>query len=197
MADRLLRAGADVRAKNRRGGEPLHAAAFACPGSERWDPAAQVATIVSLIEAGGDPNAPNMDGANSVTPGRADPRRRGGAGPAEARSRCGNSQQERFDDRATRHAGDGPYRLGVSRGEGSARGDSGASRGGYRLTWRRCRRGRPRFCAAGRAGAFPPPDRQPRAGRCTQQVVPSPQTIANDLIYSKRLLGEIRPPRPP
>ena len=35
MADRLLRAGAEVRAKNRRGGEPLHAAAFGCCGFER------------------------------------------------------------------------------------------------------------------------------------------------------------------
>ena len=47
MADRLLRAGAEVRAKNRRGGEPLHAAVFGGPGCERWDRAAQAATIVS------------------------------------------------------------------------------------------------------------------------------------------------------
>jgi hypothetical protein len=66
MADKLIKAGADVRAKNRRGGEPLHAAAAGNPGSPPWDPAAQAATIVCLIEAGADPNAQNMDGATPL-----------------------------------------------------------------------------------------------------------------------------------
>ncbi len=66
MADKLIKAGADVRAKNRRGAEPLHAAAFGSPGSLNWDPAAQAATIVCLIEAGADPNAQNMDGATPL-----------------------------------------------------------------------------------------------------------------------------------
>ena len=66
MADKLIKAGANVRAKNRRGAEPLHAAAFGSPGSPRWDPAAQAATIVCLIEAGADPNAQNMDGATPL-----------------------------------------------------------------------------------------------------------------------------------
>ena len=66
MADKLIQAGANVRAKNRRGAEPLHAAAFGSPGSPRWDPAAQAATIVCLVEAGADPNAQNMDGATPL-----------------------------------------------------------------------------------------------------------------------------------
>lgn len=66
MADKLIKAGAAVRAKNRRGAEPLHAAAFGSPGSPRWDPAAQAATIVCLIEAGANPNAQNMDGATPL-----------------------------------------------------------------------------------------------------------------------------------
>lgn len=66
MVEVLIRAGANVRAKNRRGGEPLHAAAFGSPGSVRWDPAAQAATIVCLIQAGADPNAQNMDGATPL-----------------------------------------------------------------------------------------------------------------------------------
>ncbi len=66
MADKLIKAGANVRAKNRRGTEPLHAAAVGNPGSPRWDPAAQAATIVRLIEAGADPNAQNMDGATPL-----------------------------------------------------------------------------------------------------------------------------------
>ena len=66
MADKLIKAGANLRAKNRRGAEPLHAAAFGIPGSPRWDPAGQAATIVCLIEAGADPNAQNMDGATPL-----------------------------------------------------------------------------------------------------------------------------------
>ncbi len=66
MAERLIAAGARVRAKNRRGSEPLHAAAFGSPGSPRWDPAAQEATIVTLIRAGADPNAQNKDGATPL-----------------------------------------------------------------------------------------------------------------------------------
>ena len=66
MADKLIKAGANVRAKNRRGGEPLHAAAFGNPSSPRWDPPAQAATIACLIEAGADPNAQNMDGATPL-----------------------------------------------------------------------------------------------------------------------------------
>jgi ankyrin repeat protein len=61
----LIRAGADVHARNRFGDEPLHAAAVGNPGSCRWNPAAQTATIVCLIEAGADPNAADK---REVTP---------------------------------------------------------------------------------------------------------------------------------
>jgi|ERR1700722_2630553 hypothetical protein len=59
---KLLDAGADVRAKNRRGAEPLHAAATGAPGSCHWNPHAQAATANCLIEAGADSNALNKDG---------------------------------------------------------------------------------------------------------------------------------------
>lgn len=62
----LLSSGADVRARNRRGSEPLHYASVGQPGSGHWDPAAQVATIVALLAAGADPNAPNEDGATPL-----------------------------------------------------------------------------------------------------------------------------------
>jgi len=65
FAQELVAAGADLRARNPRRAEPLHAAAVGGPGSASWNPAAQAATIVWLIGAGADPNAVDMDG---VTP---------------------------------------------------------------------------------------------------------------------------------
>jgi ankyrin repeat protein len=61
----LIKMGADVRARNRRGAEPLHSAAVGSPGTPRWKPGAQIAAIAYLIEAGADPNAGDKSG---VTP---------------------------------------------------------------------------------------------------------------------------------
>jgi ankyrin repeat protein len=62
MVDALMASGADVRAANRFGDQALHVAARSNPSSERWNPAAQTATIAALIEAGADPNAVNKRG---------------------------------------------------------------------------------------------------------------------------------------
>jgi Ankyrin repeats (many copies) len=62
---RLVASGADVHARSRLGDEALHAAAVGIPGSPTWDPQAQAATIVTLIEAGANPNAVDRNG---VTP---------------------------------------------------------------------------------------------------------------------------------
>jgi len=53
----LVRHGADCRAKNRRGAEPIHYAADA----NHWDPTAQAETIQYLLSVGADPNA--LDGS--------------------------------------------------------------------------------------------------------------------------------------
>jgi hypothetical protein len=62
---KLIAMGADVRARNRLGAEPLHAAAVGVPGSRTWNPRAQAATVACLIAAGADPNAVDKSG---VTP---------------------------------------------------------------------------------------------------------------------------------
>ncbi|MFN2635599.1 MAG: ankyrin repeat domain-containing protein [Gemmatimonadaceae bacterium] len=52
----LVARGANIRARNRRGAEPLHYAVDGVPGSSHWNPAAQTAVIECLIGAGADPN---------------------------------------------------------------------------------------------------------------------------------------------
>jgi hypothetical protein len=65
VAQKLIAMGADTRAKNRRGAEPLHYAVDGMPGSASWNPEAQAATVACLIEADADPNAMDSSG---VTP---------------------------------------------------------------------------------------------------------------------------------
>jgi hypothetical protein len=65
FARRLVETGSDVRARNRRGCEPLHAATTGAPGSSHWDPARQRAVIAYLVEVGADANATAFGG---VTP---------------------------------------------------------------------------------------------------------------------------------
>ena len=59
---RLIAHGADVRARNRRGAEPLHYAADGRPGSADCDPAAQSEVITCLVRAGAAPDAMNKSG---------------------------------------------------------------------------------------------------------------------------------------
>ena len=62
IAEQLVARSADVRARNRRGAEPLHYAADGNPVSDRWNPEAQSATIAYLIQAGANPNAKDNSG---------------------------------------------------------------------------------------------------------------------------------------
>jgi ankyrin repeat protein len=100
FVERLIGAGADVRARNRRGAEPLHAAAAGMPGAPNWDPHAQATTIACLIAAGADPNTPDQGGATplhkavrsrcaaavkALLDGGADPRRKNKTGSTALR----------------------------------------------------------------------------------------------------------------
>jgi ankyrin repeat protein len=58
VAELLIAHGADCRAPNRRGAEPLHYAA----DTNRWDPGAQVELIEYLLSVGADPNAVDRAG---------------------------------------------------------------------------------------------------------------------------------------
>ena len=65
LARQLVAVGAPVRARNRRGAEPLHAATIGVPGSSNWHPQRQAEVIAYLVEAGADPNATAVGG---ITP---------------------------------------------------------------------------------------------------------------------------------
>jgi hypothetical protein len=58
----LHAAGGPVDAANRRGARPVHYAVDGGPGSARWNPGAQRATVACLLELGADPNAPDKNG---------------------------------------------------------------------------------------------------------------------------------------
>ena len=62
VAEALVGQGANCRAKNRRGAEPLHYAADA----NHWDPIAQAETIEYLISVGADPNALDRSGVSPL-----------------------------------------------------------------------------------------------------------------------------------
>jgi len=64
-AQDLVARGADVRARDRRGAEPLHAAVIGEPSAPNWSPALQRAVIEYLVDAGADPDAAALGG---VTP---------------------------------------------------------------------------------------------------------------------------------
>jgi ankyrin repeat protein len=65
IARRLVVRSADVRARNRRGAEPLHAAVMGGPGRPNWDPTRQRSVIAYLLTVGADPNMAALGG---VTP---------------------------------------------------------------------------------------------------------------------------------
>lgn len=62
VAALLVARGADCRARNRRGAEPLHYAS----DTHRWDPVAQADTIEYLLSAGADPNALDRSGVSPL-----------------------------------------------------------------------------------------------------------------------------------
>lgn len=56
LVESLVARGADVRARNRRGAEPLHYAADGSPSSDTSDGVAQGDVITALVDDGADPN---------------------------------------------------------------------------------------------------------------------------------------------
>jgi ankyrin repeat protein len=62
IVEELISRGADVRAKNRRGAEPLHYAVDSGPDSPVWASNEQTKVIARLILAGADPNAIDKSG---------------------------------------------------------------------------------------------------------------------------------------
>jgi ankyrin repeat protein len=113
IAEKLIAMGAGVRARNRRGAEPLHYAADGMPGAPTWNPDAQAATIAILIAAGADPNAADSSGVMPLH--------------RAARTRCAAAVKALLaggaDKRAKNKSGSSPMRLAT---RNTGRGGSGS-----------------------------------------------------------------------
>ena len=62
IIDLLVRNGAEVSARNRRGAEPLHYACDGGPDLKNWNQDAQFKTVSKLIELGANPNSLDKSG---------------------------------------------------------------------------------------------------------------------------------------
>ncbi|MGZ5841687.1 MAG: ankyrin repeat domain-containing protein [Xanthobacteraceae bacterium] len=120
IAKKLIALGAGVRARNRRGAEPLHYAADGMPGTATWNPDAQAATIALLIAAGADPNAADSSGVRPLH--RAVRTRCAAAAEAllAGGRRCACQEQKRHVAAAACDAKYRPRRLRLASGERAA-----------------------------------------------------------------------------
>ncbi len=66
VVEKLIAMGAEVRARNRRGAEPLHYAVDRGPELATWTARAQPTVIAMLIRAGADPNAVDKSGVSPL-----------------------------------------------------------------------------------------------------------------------------------
>ena len=132
LATFLLDLGADPRARNRHGAEPLHYAADGAPGLPGWDPGAQAAAIACLIAAGADPNAADK---RAVTPLHRAVRTRSAAAVGallEGGADPDRRNRKRFDAAGACRLDDRPQRQRPGRGPGGAAGDRRPARAPWR-----------------------------------------------------------------
>jgi hypothetical protein len=115
FARALIAAGSDVRARNRRGAEPLHYAADGNPNFAPWRPEAQAATVAYLIAAGADPNAVDNSGVTALH--------------RAVRTRCAAAVRALLDGgadaRLTNKSGSTPLKLAL---QNTGRGGTGSAR---------------------------------------------------------------------
>jgi ankyrin repeat protein len=123
LAQWLVANGADVRARNRRGAEPLHYAADGGPDTRHWDPVAQTQVITFLIAAGADPNAVDRSGVAPLH--------------RAVRNRCsaaaGALVDNGADPRLTNRSGSTPLHLAVQNTGKSSSGSEACKREQRRL----------------------------------------------------------------
>ena len=129
IAEELIARGSDVRARNRRGAEPLHYAVDGGPGLPAWNSNAQIKIIATLIRAGADPNAVDKSGVRSVAPRSAQSLRCCRKSAHRWWCRSAGPQQERLDTDASCNTEHRPRWFSISCVEGPATRDFASSHG--------------------------------------------------------------------
>ena len=113
LAEAVVARGEEVRARNRRGAEPIHYAADGSPGVIDGEPDGQPEVITYIIEAGADPNAKDNSGVAPIH--------------RAVRTRCSNAVRALIeagaDPRLTNGSGSTPLHLAV---QNTGKGGSGS-----------------------------------------------------------------------
>ena len=120
LAESLVANGADPRARNRRGAEPLHYAADSSPGADYWDPVAQCEVIAFLDRGRSGSRRARQQRCGAAASSRTHSWLGRGRHAHRARRRCPADEQAWLDAVAPRGAEHRSEQLRFGRGQGAA-----------------------------------------------------------------------------
>ena len=133
MARELIIRGADIRARNRRGSEPLHAAVIGVPGSPSWNPTRQRDVILYLIEAGAESERTRIRRCNAIASCGSKPMLGCRRGTPACRRRSSHPKRQGIDRVRPRSLDDRTWWNWLGRGQGGTTHHSRATTAQYHL----------------------------------------------------------------